>query len=200
MPHASTWFPSNSPSDPTNTNNDTTTTSTLANTRNKNKHTNNTTNSEVPPSPTSSEDLAVASERISIKCPLTLLTMKDPVTSQKCPHSFEKEAILGMIAASDVYVGGNGGGRRGGGQKAMKCPVCEVVSSPFFPSPSSSPFSFIPRVNQPVLKSSPFPPTAPHGLRSPSKPNPRPKDQTHTSRRPERPERRPYLLLPLLRR
>ena len=71
------------------------------------------------------EDIAVASERISIKCPITLLPMKDPVTSQKCPHSFEKEAILGMIDASDVRVGGSG--RRGDGQKAMRCPVCEVV-------------------------------------------------------------------------
>ena len=75
------------------------------------------------------EDLIVASERISTKCPLTLLTMKDPVTSQKCPHSFEKEAILSMINASDVLVGGNG--RRGAplGQKAMQCPVCAVVYS-----------------------------------------------------------------------
>lgn len=71
------------------------------------------------------EDLAVASERISIKCPITLLPMKDPVTSQKCPHSFEKEAILSMIGDSDVWVGGSG--RRGDGQKGMKCPVCEMV-------------------------------------------------------------------------
>ena len=72
------------------------------------------------------DDLTVASERISIKCPITLLPMKDPVTSTKCPHSFEKEAILSMINASDVRAEGSGG--RGGGQKAMQCPICIEVN------------------------------------------------------------------------
>ena len=70
------------------------------------------------------DDLTVASERISIKCPITLLTMIDPVTSQKCPHSFEKTAILDMIRLSDEPVPGTG--RHG--PKAIKCPVCTVVS------------------------------------------------------------------------
>ena len=74
------------------------------------------------------DELAVASERISIKCPITLLPMKDPVTSTKCPHSFEREAILSMINASDVRVGGSEG-RGAVIQKAMQCPVCTVVSS-----------------------------------------------------------------------
>ena len=69
------------------------------------------------------DDLAVASERVSIKCPLTLQPMKEPVTSQKCPHSFDKAAILEMINNSETTVEGTG--RRG--VKAMKCPVCEVV-------------------------------------------------------------------------
>ena len=74
------------------------------------------------------DDLTVASEKISIKCPITLLPMKDPVTSTKCPHSFEKEAILSMINASDVRT--DGGGRRGaGGQKAMQCPICTEVTT-----------------------------------------------------------------------
>ena len=105
MPHASTWFPSESPhsSHPT-----TRSAATAAGSQ-----------------PIDDDDLAVASERISIKCPITLLPMKDPVTSTKCPHSFEKEAILSMINASEVRTGGNG--RRGDGQKAMQCPVCEVV-------------------------------------------------------------------------
>lgn len=72
------------------------------------------------------DELTVASERISIKCPITLLTMKDPVTSTKCPHSFEKEAILSMINVSDVRAEGSG---TRGGQKAMQCPICTVVSS-----------------------------------------------------------------------
>jgi len=76
----------------------------------------------------------VASERISIKCPLTLLPMKDPVTSQKCPHSFEKEAILSMINASEVRVGGTGRAGTQGGQKAMQCPVCAVVRQTLAPT------------------------------------------------------------------
>ena len=65
------------------------------------------------------EDLRVASERISIKCPITLRPMRNPVSSKNCVHNFEKEAILEMINVSDIRVGG---------EKAMKCPVCEVVS------------------------------------------------------------------------
>ena len=108
MPHASTWFSSDSPdgSDP--------------NTRAA------ATGDAIQDE---DDELAVAAERVSINCPLTLRPMKTPVTSQRCPHSFEKEAILSLINLSDVMVGGTG--RRGvhGGEKAMKCPVCEVVSS-----------------------------------------------------------------------
>lgn len=110
MPHSSTWFPDQSrdSSDP---------------------------NTGGPAAAVGSEadsnddDLAVASERISIKCPITLLTMKDPVTSTKCPHNFEREAILSMINASEVRVDGSGI-RGAGGKKAMQCPVCTVVSLP----------------------------------------------------------------------
>ena len=73
------------------------------------------------------DELTVASEKISIKCPITLLPMKDPVTSNKCPHSFEKEAILSLINVSDEVVEGTG--RRGArGKKAMQCPICTMVS------------------------------------------------------------------------
>lgn len=68
------------------------------------------------------DDLEVASERISLKCPLTLLPMRQPVSSRKCPHSFERAAILELLSASHLR-------GRGTGEKAMKCPVCEVVSS-----------------------------------------------------------------------
>ena len=108
MPHSSTWFSDQSPdsSDP---------------------HTRGAAAAAGNQPTGNDDDLAVASERISIKCPITLLPMKDPVTSTKCPHSFEREAILSMINASDVRV--DGSGRRGaGGKKAMQCPVCTVVS------------------------------------------------------------------------
>ena len=76
------------------------------------------------------DDIDVLSERISIKCPITLVPMKDPVSSTKCPHSFEKSAILDMLNQSVIRVGGSN--RRGAqnGQKAVKCPVCEMVCTP----------------------------------------------------------------------
>jgi len=49
-------------------------------------------------------DLEVASERVRITCPLTLRTMKDPVTSNKCRHSFEKDAILELLQESQDHV------------------------------------------------------------------------------------------------
>lgn len=49
-------------------------------------------------------DLEIASERVSTKCPITLLTFKSPLTSTKCPHSFEKEAILDMLRTTTEYL------------------------------------------------------------------------------------------------
>lgn len=106
LPHASTWFPdpNSQPSSGANGNED------------------------------EGSDIEVASERISIKCPLTLLPMVDPVTSKKCPHSFERNAIMEMISQSTVRIGG---GRSG--EKMMKCPVCEVVR---LLSPCNPPWQF----------------------------------------------------------
>ena len=109
MPHSSTWFSDQSPN--------------IADSQTGGK----TAGTGSQPA-VGDDELTVASEKISIKCPITLLPMKDPVTSTKCPHSFEKEAILSMINASDVRIEGSGG--RGGGQKAMQCPICTEVSTP----------------------------------------------------------------------
>lgn len=75
------------------------------------------------------DDLEVASERISLKCPVTLLPMRQPVSSRKCPHSFEQAAILELLAVSRERAPGDGRGKM---QNAMKCPVCEVVSTSDF--------------------------------------------------------------------
>ncbi|PTB69060.1 hypothetical protein BBK36DRAFT_1083215, partial [Trichoderma citrinoviride] len=43
------------------------------------------------------DDVAVSRENLSINCPLTLLPMKEPYRSRKCPHTFEKAAILDYL-------------------------------------------------------------------------------------------------------
>ncbi|OAA61070.1 chromosomal organization and DNA repair protein [Niveomyces insectorum RCEF 264] len=40
------------------------------------------------------DELIVAREVVSFKCPLTLLTMKDPYRGRECRHTFEKSAIM----------------------------------------------------------------------------------------------------------
>ena len=74
------------------------------------------------------DDLIMASERISVKCPITLTEMRDPVSSIKCPHNFERQAFLEMISNSDLIADGNR--RENINKKAMRCPVagCDAVS------------------------------------------------------------------------
>lgn len=110
MPHASTWFPSSS-----NPSND--------------PHNAATTAADA-----SDEDIQVASEKRSLRCPITLRPMREPISSTKCPHSFEKSAIHDMLKASSLIVTApttvdnntqlSMGPRR---QKAIKCPECAIV-------------------------------------------------------------------------
>jgi hypothetical protein len=65
----------------------------------------------------SDDDLQIAKEHISTKCPLTLQEFRDPVTSRKCPHSFERAAITEMIDTAANQV------RAEGGSRAVQCPV-----------------------------------------------------------------------------
>jgi hypothetical protein len=58
------------------------------------------------------EDMVVAREVVSYKCPLTKQYFEDPVTSSVCGHSFSKEAIYDVIHTQTV-------GRNG----RIKCPV-----------------------------------------------------------------------------
>ncbi|KAL8737250.1 MAG: hypothetical protein Q9181_001869 [Wetmoreana brouardii] len=115
LPHSSTWFPSSSNSTAAGQNG------------------NNQSRSDSAPADNDSDsdaEIQIAREKRSIKCPLTLLPMHDPLTSTRCPHSFEKSAILDMLNASalraDQSTQGTGRGG-GGGEKALKCPVCEVL-------------------------------------------------------------------------
>lgn len=66
----------------------------------------------------SDDDIAVSKMTISTKCPLTLQEFKNPLTSTKCPHNFESDAIMQMIDQSRPQP--VDGGRP---QKAVQCPV-----------------------------------------------------------------------------
>ena len=49
-------------------------------------------------------ELVVAAEHGRIKCPITLMTFRDPWKSKKCLHSFEKDAIFALIRESRTYL------------------------------------------------------------------------------------------------
>lgn len=66
------------------------------------------------------DDIVVDRENVSTRCPLTFQQFKEPFTSKKCPHSFEKSAILQFIRNSQTL---------SRGQRAIQCPVagCDEV-------------------------------------------------------------------------
>lgn len=68
------------------------------------------------------DDLVMDRATISTKCPITFQQLKEPYTSMKCPHTFEKSAILDMIRASTARFGP-------GGTKSIECPIpgCDQV-------------------------------------------------------------------------
>jgi hypothetical protein len=74
------------------------------------------------------DDIIMDKATISTRCPLTFQQFKEPYTSTKCPHTFEKNAIVEMIRTSKHAIGA--GGPRGAGVKAVNCPVagCDQVS------------------------------------------------------------------------
>ncbi|KAL2835245.1 mRNA capping enzyme-domain-containing protein [Aspergillus cavernicola] len=126
LPHASTWFSHLEDPNASSTRNNS---STSPNTHSRRASRQN--NRPRSASASDSDDVAIERERISLKCPLTLLPFADPVTSTKCPHSFEREAIAAMITQSTLTVptpsasgSGSGRGRR---IRAIKCPVCSEV-------------------------------------------------------------------------
>ncbi|PVI00863.1 hypothetical protein DM02DRAFT_491105, partial [Periconia macrospinosa] len=67
------------------------------------------------------DDIVVDRTNISTRCPITFQKFKEPFTSNKCPHTFEKTAILEMIRRSHVRAGGTG--NRPSGNRAVECPV-----------------------------------------------------------------------------
>ncbi|KAL8989721.1 MAG: hypothetical protein Q9169_008297 [Polycauliona sp. 2 TL-2023] len=116
MPDPSTWFPSSTNSKSANSNN-----------RTRNQH---------PNSSEEDDDIQIARIKRSIRCPITLLPLSSPLTSTRCPHSFESSAIESMLAASPLRAVPNPNnnnkpmlnphGARGG-VNALKCPECEIL-------------------------------------------------------------------------
>lgn len=49
-----------------------------------------------------SSDVEIAREKISIKCPITFLPFTEPLTSTKCPHSFDRPAIMDMLSRTQT--------------------------------------------------------------------------------------------------
>ncbi|KAF9889411.1 mRNA cap guanine-N7 methyltransferase [Aspergillus nanangensis] len=119
LPHASTWFShledqSSTSSSPSTSQPERPSGRTRQQQRNRSA------------SPADSDDIAIERERISHKCPLTLLPFQDPVTSTKCPHSFERDAIESMIRQSPTTVAAPPGSRTKR-VRSVKCPVCSEV-------------------------------------------------------------------------
>lgn len=68
------------------------------------------------------DDLVMDRATISTKCPITFQQFKEPYSSIKCPHTFEKVAILGMIRSSTARFGP-------GNARSIQCPIvgCDQV-------------------------------------------------------------------------
>ncbi len=91
----------------------------------------------------SSSDIEIARERISIKCPITFLPFTDPLTSTKCPHSFDRPGIMAMLRrtqtslpltdaqiAEVAQAPNNAARSRKMAEfrtKAIPCPVCSIM-------------------------------------------------------------------------
>lgn len=119
LPHSSTWF-SHMEEPPTQTPTQPEACESSRSRSNKRRHTRRQVEDD------DDGDVEIDSERISLKCPITLLPLRDPVTSIKCPHSFEREAIEQMIRNSGTYPSARSNLPR---KKHVQCPVCTVQLS-----------------------------------------------------------------------
>lgn len=92
------------------------------------------------------DDIVMDKATISTKCPITFQQFKEPYTSNKCPHTFEKNVILDMIRRSTSNFGR-------GGAKSVACPIvgCDQVRLAFYPTPTP----FIPFRHQRSILTSP---------------------------------------------
>lgn len=100
-----------------------------------------------------SSDIEIAREKVSIKCPITYLPFTDPLSSTKCPHSFDRPGIMDMLRRSETSApladaqtaelaqisDSRARGRKAAElrQPAIQCPVCSILlaESDFRPDP-----------------------------------------------------------------
>ncbi|KAL9608252.1 MAG: hypothetical protein Q9167_006904 [Letrouitia subvulpina] len=123
MPHVSTWFTDPKPNHNAAAAASTATTSSSQRrgaSNNDSKAISATQGSGTQEAEEEEEEITIARERRTLRCPLTLLPLHDPLSSTRCPHAFEREAILSMLAAAARGRGGSG---------SMKCPECEAELS-----------------------------------------------------------------------
>jgi hypothetical protein len=114
VPHSRTWFPDEENSD----------------TRQRHgRHAGATVNGVVDDD--DDDDVVIAKASTNLKCPLTLKLFDEPYSNRKCPHVFEKSAILDYHGNHAVAF--QEGGRRQRGQpaglKRLQCPQtgCEAM-------------------------------------------------------------------------
>jgi len=82
--------------------------------RRRNNTADNTSNAD-----DSDDDIVIQRATTSLRCPLTLGIFKEPYTSNKCQHTFEKKAILKYIETSGTHFANPG--QPGRGAKQAKC-------------------------------------------------------------------------------
>lgn len=123
MPHSSTWFPVESENVRSNP--------AAARRRQLATQTDNTENGDEE-----EDEIQMTGVISSLKCPLTLMTFKEPYSNRICKHTFEKSAILEFHMKNAVsFVDPSQAGRRGRnvpqGPKQLKCPAqgCDAVSN-----------------------------------------------------------------------
>lgn len=77
----------------------------------------------------SDDEIAIAGQTISTRCPLTLQEFKTPLTSKLCPHSFEKSAIMSLIKEQRPTTAARGRQVRTEWTPTVQCPVpgCQKV-------------------------------------------------------------------------
>ncbi|KAG9231776.1 zinc-finger of the MIZ type in Nse subunit-domain-containing protein [Amylocarpus encephaloides] len=84
----------------------------------------------------SDEDVVIAGASKNLKCVFTLMYFKEPWTSNKCNHTFEKQAFANYLGSEGFQQRSRGGRGPATGPKKVKCPQvgCDAVleESDFF--------------------------------------------------------------------